>query len=852
MKTNLIQAYANKSPLQQYQSEKAKSDFDVKKELTNRTFIKPLPSNGELVRNTIFDMPAQYFKDVKYDFKALKHSLSGSANDHELGCLNDLGMKLGGLGIATYLFSRKGTPLTKVMEFVGLTSFFAAMDIWPKLALQIPAYLVHGFNIRQEYKDNYGTKKPVFLDHQFIPWDLYSDKEIYQIGDRMGVPKDIKNRRDFIQEKMRKVALQNNTMWMLTSGFATPIMSALICNALEKPINKYQDAKLNGEAQDLMENFTSEYSKLDFSKNIKKLNGILEANKDKSITPKLFSEILETLSEGLDSETTKALKKDLQDNFIKQGYDFNDDTLEAIRNACKKEFSSLNLSETDLNKIIPSRQQLSDSMQELLKNNEYVTDFTGHIKNVVTILEKNISEFEKAGASREIIEDLEFMTGSMLQSKNIRNNSALVEAFKAVKSAKLTQNIIDNIQNVAGVLRSFKARTVILNKYAYIKAAQAPETILANSWNDLSEGLIKTFGITNEEITKARYDREFVGRLLRDKLEMIVADENLYDSVVDDLQKKLSSLERKTAFGIFDKENKNSENLYLKRVNTTFDEADSSLKGLGMQNTARKIAGYYDGDTRSLKDIQLSFITDRVKGVRCSFYRILNTLDMYRRISKMENINAISNDMPRVMKEEIVEMCKELLIKGHCADYSVKFNHPVDMDLNPEFGSDAEREEFKSQIEVKKGKVVNKFKGKKAAEELADNAYDKKFYEAAMKLMYSETPHPDTLKKITETPFFDDFMKYRQEIFNAFGNEKYFAKPYHVIANTYSNATNELKFLLLGCAPDEMFTKICSQKYNGNKWLKIFAGSGAALLGITTLSQFFMGKMNSDKIKEKN
>lgn len=225
---------------------------------------------------------------------------------------------------------------------------------------------------------------------------------------------------------------------------------------------------------------------------------------------------------------------------------------------------------------------------------------------------------------------------------------------------------------------------------------------------------------------------------------------------------------------------------------------------------------------------------------------------MYRRISKMENINAISNDMPRVMKEEIVEMCKELLIKGHCADYSVKFNHPVDMDLNPEFGSDAERAEFKSQIEVKKGKVVNKFKGRKAAEELADNSYDKKFYEAAMRLMYSENPHSDTLRKITETSFYDDFMKYRQEIFNAFGYEKYFAKPYHVIANTYSEATNELKFLLLGCAPDEMFAKICSQTFNGNKWLKMFAGSGAALLGITTLSQFFMGKMSSDKVKEKN
>ena len=35
---------------------KAAKDFDVHKELNNRTFIKPLPSNGKLVRNNLFDI----------------------------------------------------------------------------------------------------------------------------------------------------------------------------------------------------------------------------------------------------------------------------------------------------------------------------------------------------------------------------------------------------------------------------------------------------------------------------------------------------------------------------------------------------------------------------------------------------------------------------------------------------------------------------------------------------------------------------------------------------------------------------------------------------------------------------
>ena len=313
MRTNLIQSYlTNNSAVQQYNSDKIVKDFDVNKELANRTFIKPLPSNGKLVKKNLFYAPAELFKDMRYDMKALGHSIKGEANDHELGRLNDLGMKLGGLGIATYLYARKATPLTKIMEFVGLGSFFAAMDIWPKLALQLPAYLVHGFDIRQQYEDNYGRKKPVFLDHQFIPWDLYSDEEINKIGDRLRVPKDIPNRREFIQEKMRKIALQNNTMWMLTAGFATPIMSALICNALTAPIQKHQDGQINRQAEGLLVHFNDEIAKYDISERTTAFSKLLDDNLGKPVSGELFEQIHSNLSRGLDPVVATSLRTDLE------------------------------------------------------------------------------------------------------------------------------------------------------------------------------------------------------------------------------------------------------------------------------------------------------------------------------------------------------------------------------------------------------------------------------------------------------------------------------------------------------------------------------------------------------------
>ena len=263
--SNLIQSYISIHPAnQQYKSDKAVKEFDVHKELSNRTFIKPLPSNGKLVRNGLFDSPSEFRKDMIYDWNAFKHAVKGEANDHELGRLNDVGMKLGGLAIATYLFTRKQTPMTKIFEFIGLGTFFAAMDLWPKLFIQLPAQLIHGVNVRQQYEDSFGRKKMFYQDHQFIPWDLYSDDEINRIGDRLGVDKDMPNRRDFIQERMRKLALQNNTLWMLTAGFATPLMSALMCNLLEKPVASFLDNRTSKQADRLLTDFDSQIRKFDF------------------------------------------------------------------------------------------------------------------------------------------------------------------------------------------------------------------------------------------------------------------------------------------------------------------------------------------------------------------------------------------------------------------------------------------------------------------------------------------------------------------------------------------------------------------------------------------------------------
>lgn len=188
-----------------------------------------------VVTNLIEDV-AQFGKDIKNTGKAI---VTGKSNDHALGKINDLGMKIGAIAIASYLALKKGSAKQKAMEFIGGATFLTTMSLWPKLTVTKPLEKKFGFNIQQEYVDSQGRRKKFFGDNQYQPWDLWSKDKINQVADYMGVPKDLPDREEFTKKKMQKVALQGNTWILLTSGFATPLITALVCRAVENPVESF-------------------------------------------------------------------------------------------------------------------------------------------------------------------------------------------------------------------------------------------------------------------------------------------------------------------------------------------------------------------------------------------------------------------------------------------------------------------------------------------------------------------------------------------------------------------------------------------------------------------------------------
>ncbi len=830
MSTNLIQNFKNKPQVTQIAPAKPVPDFDIQHELNNRTFIKPLKGKGKLLSGNILYSPIDTFKNSTYTLKAFKHAASGKANDHELGKLNDLGMFAGGLAIAAYLMQKRPTSTTKGMEFVGLASFFASMAIWPKLAIQLPAYLIHGVNVQKKYEDSFGRKKPFYQDPQFIPWDLYSDKEIDKIGNRLGVPKNIPNRREFIQEKMKKLAVQNNTLWMLTAGFATPIMSALICNRTENYLRNYNNIKQNKKADLLLEDINKHSKKYDDKDLEKELSKIIQKYSGKNIDDEIVRKISDAFTYKLDPVTEEIFKADLNRLLINGEYLITDSTAHNVAENIRKQFANKSYTKEFVETVIPDEKVLTKLFEENNISRSTFSEVVG-FQRIKDVINKDI--LKKLGAY------------NLAHPKNMENAGSIIPIvgraysmpLKEVRANILDENISNTLTKLAKSLDAFRARNYVLDEYAFIKLADSQETVAANYWHNVSNDLLKVLGMTPKQIEKVRFNEQLLAKTLRENFEKVVSNDASYKKVMNLLVEKIAQLNNEikpsdmTAYILTDNK---TITKYDKAVDTIFDKYAKELEDLGFTKTAYHIG---KDEAGTYKHIQKMYVQDRLLGIKSAFYRMVNTLDFYRRVAENPNgIKTVNNMVvSREIKEELIEMCKIISLSGHSSDFATKFW----MKRNPHPSKDT------SPLEVENGKIKNKYFGKTS--EMVNIPGDKYFYQNAMTFMYDGELHKDTKEIFAKyLGVRDEMNKYRSLVMEKLGGDRYFARPRHLIRAPQKTGS-DLLFQLTGISPSELFYKAGQEAYNTGKWFKIFGTFGAGLLGVTVLAQFFLGKMKNPK-----
>ena len=821
---------------------------------------KPLKPEGHLVNDNPVQAVKYFFKDISYDIKAVKDGFQGKANDHQQGRVNDVGIRLAGIGIATYLASKTADPKARVMEYVGLGAFLAAMSLYPKIAVNAPSRIYQGFDIGKEYIDDQGRKKSVMQDSNYIPFDMYQGdykgEDLDEIGDKMGIPRDIKNRHDLIKEQMRKISIQNNTLWMWTAGIGTPVMAALasagiaelLVPAMQKTRNGYYNNKISEtlkhindmslNAADIKENSLS-----------KEVSKILGRYKDKELPKEEYENIITLITDKMSANTTAGVKEDLKNIFLN----------------AKKGETSFVIDDTSAQRII-----------DMLQTKMPRTEDKAIMEKVFIPAEEELCAILQKYGSKEITKDeLESVKGDIkeLFSQKIEqfggDKKAFLKAKQNVfledisqsiqvnKSNFVTEEVMKEVVDFAKIMGEFKTNAEKLDKCKIFKFEHAPQTVLANSFAKFEDTLFDVLDIKFKDMKLMQQDEKYAKEILEKKIEALVKDDTKYQKAIEKLSKVMSEMEialhgnsdtESYIKDLFTAVENNFDNTArrLDRVSSSKfqntidrlikDQIDEKL--VNSAKTREDIFHLLDGTnpnkTKELGGLEYALanargqgsskyhvtsrMIDRYQGVQNSFARMLHTLDFYKR------------EVPQgEYAEQINKMGKDILLNATSAQTTLKYNTVN----NPDFYKDIMNTVWRVD-EHGEGTLVKGF-----VTDLTKKGMEKE-------------------NSVATGNILDRFQQYIYRFRNIMGNNKIdFTKPDHVlnegILNEYSKGakTRLAMFNLVAKSPTELVKDAASRKYANRLWVKRAGIIGGSVLGLAWLAQLGFGKIKNPQNMQK-
>ena len=729
--------------------------------------IKPMKDRGKLLPSKIFGSPIEYAKDLKKDIVSIGKAAKGQANDHELGRINDLAMKLGSLGLASYLFVKNPLKLSKAMEFVGFGTFFASMSLWPKLAIQAPIKARTGVDIHQKYVDSQGRKKMVFQDPQYVLTDLYSKEDLNKMGDKLGVSQDIPDRDNFIKQRAQKTALQGNTLWMMTAGAASPVMSALACNRLEKPIGKAiekfeivasEKAMQNGSYQGILDRVKQSLSSKMFDRYLAK-------NADKVLDEKMISR----LASKLGAKSNSAI----------------------IQTAIQEELSTLK------NKVRID----SEFVKNALKGKIDDTVFATLTEQQKTLLNKAIADKSFTGIADVLSKAT--TTTKREQTKLAKEITQILGKSKTALEQPTVSQFSNKIKTLYANLADFTTGKQVLDKYITARVGDQSGTYIANQWGRVGDKLIKSLKLNGKElkaVSQGNID------IITEKLASLASNDAEYDKLIKQLMNLIGDYEKTTGSGF--------TSTVQDKAKEICTAAGSDLRTNGFVKLADKVSSAAKKGT--VENIINVNTAERVSGAQSSFYRLLQSLDLFKKVKNgglEEQLTAILKQNGQKADKETIQRltkaCQDIVLNATTTDYVEKLRTT---------GFNLSEAEYKTVMKA-----------------LFDSDVD--------------TTIAKSLSKTMGADKVDDIMKgftsYKKEFMNKVANWQNGITPElsRCTVDGITNGANAVERNNLAGKPiRSLIQDVAKQKYNSNKWLKIFGGTMIALTAVTLLAGLAIGR----------
>lgn len=864
--------------------------------------VKPGKPKGYLVKENVLQAAVSNVKAYGDSAKFLYNAaIKGEGNDYSVGRINDLTTRLGSLGIASVLAVSKASPVAKGMEFVGLGSWFAAMAIWPQI-IGAPIKWTKGVDINQQYVDSQGRRKQFFQDPQYLLWDLYSDKKLNKIGDKLGVPRDIEDRKTAIQKKIKQVATQGNTLAMLTAGFTTPVIASLVSDQLQKhivvpQIEKARKAKGEKILNSLDASLKQPLEKLNkYDTYLKRIDEIIGSDNN-----------YEIVSNEKYNQLSDFIKADVREELVKLGAQKQkDDNISGInvKNALKKRFILHNseyikeLNQT-FNKIVKEDADFTTKLNKIIGNDasknlstkEYdqltkmltkkysgtgINDSITETLKELGVKDKNCFEVDTSGLKDGLKKGLKLnddelnkMLGRLSDKSelDISDTTALMSKVKRIKGTpeqkqrnlnvtkllieenkkyKIDTNKIKNLVNLTDGLIQFRSQ---VEKYEAATIKNIADSMTANSWGKLPTEYLKAINLDKKQIKELATNKVQVHKVLLKHFNEMTPEQ------ASAAIQKMSKIAGEAI-------NKEEEALG-KLINSMLKVKQATVQSSELNGLWALADGFDKNINLASRRLEL-----KVLDTKSSFVRPIKTLDIFSRDLKGDVNRIIEGkfyDIKTDIKRDdfvknISNYVKNIVLTNNGVDnWTTKMEQVFEdipkgvqdvrlLDDIAElvFGkmSDATEKAINNKESTNKFSIHNfikKFKFGKMSN-VTEKAIDKQ--DLATKFNNHNLIMKFKLLNITNPimPFMDkNYGDYKKG--NSYYNDA--VKDLKVEANKYMGTPFKFLAQMTGKDVTDMFVSAAQQFKGYNKWLKTTGIIGGATLGISALAISQFGKKNS-------
>ncbi|MCD8025342.1 MAG: hypothetical protein LUE64_07395 [Candidatus Gastranaerophilales bacterium] len=798
---------------------------------------------GYLIKETPLESLGSAFTDTVHDAGNLGRALKdGKANDTQLGRMNDLGMKIGGGLIAGALMGARSTTNKKLMEVAGFATFFSTMSLWPKVMIDLPTKLRFGFNPHQKYMSSNGNKKQFFQDNQYLPWDVWTKDDINKVADKMDVPLDMKDREEYTKEKMRTIALQDNTLWMLTAGFATPLVTSLVCNRIEEgtrvPIANANLLKLSDEAQGavsskgtirtVFDNIKGHFKGSDaknaaniFTSQDSEFEGLIKTLKNGEMPENFADKLAEIFdisrfaqNEQISKNMTKTSSKDALDligRLFPKSASY-DDFLGAISGDTQAK-------------------ELFEKAHQAAVNESAPTDIKSIIYRVNCMIDENPAEYAGKEWADKIAEGFD---GLPEQAKKLARSKGGYSKETLSSGADKLQEIYSNGIKPAQLQMNTLGRQI-----------HKLDGISGEKYNRTARAMVESLGFNKKELELLRNSNETFGdtlqSLITQKIKDIASDDARYHKTMSKLTKERDRFEgvtdrrsgvRVTIKGVFDKLTEKTSSA-LKGLAAKIDP-DGTLEGSSIKSTLAK----------GITETEAAGAKTNITSVNSMITRMLGSLELERKIqdgslleewAKVAKQNNLAGDVASMSADEIenfYNLCRRVSWQSSYGDMMNKFyttgnggfyNTLVETLFSGKQGSE-ESKNWQNAVRALS----------KEPEYVPNAALESKKFKDALNSLKWEYKNSHNIDSIGDIP--DDVVESLKQQARAKIGE----------TESYCSAaakSNGLNFADYGESILNTLKKQVNQVYTDKKWMRIFGGATAALVGVTLISQLFFGKV---------